>query len=68
MNPSLRTPVIAGNWKMNQTPAQAKALLEELLPLVEQAACEVAVCVPFVDLPAALSLTKQTRVKVGAQN
>ena len=52
MNPALRKTVIAGNWKMHKTPAEAKALLGELLPLVKDAACQVIVCVPFVDLPA----------------
>ncbi len=68
MNPALRKTVIAGNWKMHKTPAEAKALLGELLPLVKDAACQVIVCVPFVDLPAALEAAAGTCVAVGAQN
>ena len=49
----MRTPVIAGNWKMNKTPAEAKALVEELRPLVSDAKAEVVVCVPAVDIAAA---------------
>ena len=39
----MRKPVIAGNWKMNMTPSEAKALVSELLPLVKDAKCEVVV-------------------------
>lgn len=68
MNKNLRTPVIAGNWKMNKNRAEAKALLEELCPLVKDAGCGVVVCVPFTDLETALAATAGTNVKVGAQN
>ena len=68
MNKNLRTPVIAGNWKMNKNRAEAKALLEELCPLVKGADCGVVVCVPFTDLETALAATAGTNVKVGAQN
>ena len=46
MNKQLRKAVIAGNWKMNKTPSEAKALLEEIKPLVKDAGCDVVVCVP----------------------
>lgn len=64
----MRKPIIAGNWKMNNTVAQTEALLNELLPLVKDAACDVVVCVPFTDIAAAARLVKGTNVKVGAQN
>lgn len=64
----MRPYVIAGNWKMNKTPAQATALIEELKPLVKDASCKVIVGVPFVDLPAALEATKGTAIGVAAQN
>lgn len=64
----MRTPVIAGNWKMNKTPSQTTALLNELIPLVSDAACTVVVCPPFVSLPEALRLTAGTNIAVGAQN
>ena len=41
MNKALRKAVIAGNWKMNMTPSQAKALIEEMKPLVKDADCDV---------------------------
>ena len=60
--------VIAGNWKMNKTPAEAKELIDAIRPLVADAACDVVVGVPFVDLPAALEATKGTNIGVAAQN
>ncbi|MBR3290366.1 MAG: triose-phosphate isomerase, partial [Clostridia bacterium] len=60
--------VIAGNWKMNKTPAEATALISELKPLVADAKCDVVVGVPFVDLPAALEATKGSNIGVAAQN
>ncbi|MBR7142576.1 MAG: triose-phosphate isomerase [Clostridia bacterium] len=68
MNKQLRCPVIAGNWKMNKTPAQAKELLDAMLPLVADAPCKVVVCTPFVDLPVALAACAGINVEVGAQN
>ena len=68
MNKALRNAVIAGNWKMNKTPAQAKTLIEEIVPLVKDAACDVVVCVPYVDLCTAIEATKNTNLKVGAEN
>ena len=68
MNKNLRRAVIAGNWKMNLTPAQAAALVAETAPLVRDAACDVVFCVPFVDIPAALDAAKGTDIKIGAQN
>ena len=37
MNKNLRKPVIAGNWKMNKTPDEAKKIISELTPLVQEA-------------------------------
>lgn len=68
MNKNLRKAVIAGNWKMNKTPAEAKTLIEEAKPLLEGADCDVIMCVPFVDLCTALEATKGTNIKIGAQN
>ena len=64
----MRRPIIAGNWKMNKTQAEARELINELLPLVKDAEAEVAICVPFTNLELAVELTKGTNVKVGAQN
>lgn len=60
--------VIAGNWKMNKTPAEATALINEIKPLVADAACDVVVGVPFVDLPAALEAVAGSNIGVAAQN
>ncbi|MDR1805193.1 MAG: triose-phosphate isomerase [Clostridium sp.] len=68
MNKQLRKPVIAGNWKMNNTPAQASALIEALKPLVAGADCEVVCGVPFVDISAALEAAKGSNIKIAAQN
>lgn len=68
MNKEKRSCVIAGNWKMNKTRAEAKALIEEMKPLVADASCEVVICVPYTNLETALELTKGTNIKVGAEN
>ncbi len=68
MNKALRPAVIAGNWKMNKTPAEARALLEELAPQVAGAGCRVVCAVPFVCLETALAATKGTNIAIGAQN
>ena len=68
MNKNLRKAVIAGNWKMNKTPAEAKELLESILPLVKDAGCDVVACVPYVDLQTALDVTRGSNVKIGAEN
>ena len=68
MDKSKRKAIIAGNWKMNKTPAEAKVLLEEILPVAKNADCEVIACVPFVDLSVALEVTKGSNVKIGAEH
>ncbi len=68
MNKLKRRTVIAGNWKMNNTPSQALKLIEELKPLVKDATCDVVVCVPYVDLLVAIAACKDSNIKVGAQN
>ena len=68
MNKAKRAAVIAGNWKMNKTPSEAKALIADIAPLVADAACGVIVCPPFVCLPAAVEAARGTNIKVGAQN
>ena len=68
MNKQLRKAVIAGNWKMNKTPAEAKELMEGIKPLVKNAGCDVVVCVPYVDLCTVLEAAKGTSIGVGAEN
>ena len=65
----MRKPIIAGNWKMNKTPAEAAQLVEALKPLVKDAKCDVVVCVPAVCFSAVKPLLKRgTKIKLGAQN
>ena len=68
MNKALRKAVIAGNWKMNKTPSEAKELLSQIAPLVADADCEVVACVPYVDLAVAVEAVKGTNIKIGAEN
>ncbi|HOV41156.1 MAG: triose-phosphate isomerase [Oscillospiraceae bacterium] len=68
MNKALRQVIIAGNWKMNKTRPEAKALIEQLKPVAAKASCGVVICVPFTNLETAVELTKGTNIKVGAQN
>ena len=67
MNKAVRKAVIAGNWKMNKTPAEAKELLNAIAPLVKDAGCDVVACVPYVDLQTALEATAGTNIKIGAE-
>ena len=69
MNRRYRKTIIAGNWKMNKTATETKKFAEELKPILPRAKwCEVVVCVPFVNIPAALKAFKDMRVAVGAEN
>lgn len=68
MKKSVRRAVIAGNWKMNQTPAETTALINEMKPLVKDAECDVVLCVPFVDLTAALEAAAGSNIRIGAEN
>jgi triosephosphate isomerase (TIM) len=64
-----RTPLVAGNWKMHKTEAEAEEYIQGLLPRVAAAdGVEVAVCVPFTDLHAMVDSTRGSRVEVYAQN
>ena len=64
----MKKKVIAGNWKMNKTPSETKALIEELAPKVKNSDDVVIVCPTAVCLPAAVDASKGTNIKVGAQN
>ena len=65
----MRRKVIAGNWKMNMTPSQAKALIEETKPLVAgKDNCDIIFCVPFVDIHAAQEAAAGSNIKIGAEN
>jgi triosephosphate isomerase len=60
---------MAGNWKMYKTPAETTAFFEKFLPLVgESKHADIAICPPFVDIPAAVEAAAGSRVGIGAQN
>jgi triosephosphate isomerase len=65
----MRKPVMAGNWKMYKTPAEATAFLEKFRPLVAQSRhCEIVICPPFTSLATAVEGAKGTPIGIGAQN
>ena len=66
-----RKVIIAGNWKMNKTAAEGKALVDALKPLVADVCPDVAdivVCPTFTTLAAVIDAVKGSNIKVGAQN
>lgn len=64
----VRKKLIAGNWKMNKNRDEAKQLVDELIPIVADADCDVVVCPPFVDLCCVAKRLENTNIKVGSQN
>ena len=69
MNPAKRRTVIAGNWKMNFTPAEAVAFINEIKPMVAgKDNCDVIFCAPYVTIAAALEAAKGSNIVIGAEN
>lgn len=69
MNRRYRKTIIAGNWKMNKTLTETKAFAEAFKPLLGRPKwCEVVLCVPAVNLQAAIRMFKDSRVSIGAEN
>ena len=65
----MRTPIVAGNWKMNKTVAETTALLNALRPALDEIqGVTSVVCPPFTALPAAAQLLQGAHVGLGAQN
>ena len=64
----MRKKIIAGNWKMNKTPGEAVALINELKPLVANDEVDVVFCVPAIDLVPAIEAAKDTNISIGAEN
>jgi triosephosphate isomerase (TIM) len=65
----LRRPVIAGNWKMYKTQAEARAYFSVLAPLVKSCVhCDIIVAPPFTDLAAAVEAVKGTPISIAAQD
>ena len=64
----MRKPIIAGNWKMNNTIHQSLELVRELRPLVKDAKCEVVICPAYICLSEVVKAVEGSNIKVGAQN
>jgi triosephosphate isomerase len=63
-----RRKIVAGNWKMNMTPSQAVALVEELKPLVASDDVDVVFCVPAIDIIPAMKAAEGSNINIGAEN
>ena len=63
-----RKKIIAGNWKMNMTPSEAVALVNELKPLVVNDEVDVVFCVSAIDIIPAMEAAKGTNIQIGAEN
>ncbi len=63
-----RRKIIAGNWKMNKTPSEAVALVNELKDVVANDNVDVVFCVPAIDIIPVVEATKGTNIHVGAEN
>ena len=71
MNKVFRKAVIAGNWKMNKTPAEATELINAIKAECEGKpvdGCTVVACVPYVDIANAVEAAKGSFIKIGAEN
>lgn len=64
----MRTPIIAGNWKMNKTPAEAVDFVRQIKEQLEAVeGVEAVVCPPAIDIPAVAEVLEGSKVGVGAQ-
>ena len=63
-----RKKIVAGNWKMNKTPSEAVALVEELKPLVANEDVDVVFCVPAIDIIPVVEAAKGSNIQIGAEN
>ena len=63
-----RKKIIAGNWKMNMTPTEAVALVNQLKPLVVNDEVDVVFCVPAIDIIPAMEAAKGSNTRIGAEN
>ncbi len=64
----MRKKIVAGNWKMNKTPSEAVALVNELKPLVANEDVDVVFCVPAIDIIPAMEAAKGSNIVIGAEN
>ena len=64
----MRTPIIAGNWKMFKTVPEAEAFFAEVKGKAERQGVESVICAPFTNLPALVKAAEGTTIAIGAQN
>lgn len=64
----MRRKIIAGNWKMNKTPSETVAFINEIKPLVKSEDVDVVFCVPAVCLTTAIEAAKGSNIEIGAEN
>lgn len=64
----MRTPFIAGNWKMNKTISEGEQFLDSLKDLPAKDEVESAICAPFIHLPSLVEKAKDLNVGIGAEN
>ena len=64
----MRKKIIAGNWKMNMTITEAKALCDTLIPIANINEVDVVFCVPSIDISTVVEKVKGTSISVGAEN
>lgn len=65
----MRIPIVAGNWKMNTTLAEARELVAAMLGELDRLqGVEKVLCPPFISLAAILEMIKGTSIRLGAQN
>ncbi|MDO4623411.1 MAG: triose-phosphate isomerase [Eubacteriales bacterium] len=58
----------AGNWKMNKTPSQTKALIAEMREACKSETVDVLLCVPAICIPAAVEAAAGSNIQIGAEN
>lgn len=69
MNTAKRRTVIAGNWKMNFTPAEATSFINAVKPLVAgKDNCDIVFCAPYVTIAAAQAAAEGSNIHIGAEN
>ncbi len=64
----MRTPFIAGNWKMNKTVSEGDAFIDALGELPKKDEVESAICAPFIHLPSLVAKAKDLELGIGAEN
>ncbi len=68
MRKDLRKVVIAGNWKMNKTATETKALLAEMKEKLPQSDATILLCVPAINISTAMEAVEGSAINIGAQN